>query len=118
MEMQHDRTLVFSPSEEWPANTHYQVTLPQSELADNIRLNSDVAEFVTQPLAVTFKGPQFYQDPVAADKRQEIAPIEPNFPVQLDALRTQTTLQVLGGTNLFGSKQPLEIVADLHQRRF
>jgi|GEM_PF-2990070 len=114
----NDRTLVFSPSEDWPPNTHYQVTLPQSELADNIRLKSDVAEFVTQPLVVTFKDPQFYQDPVDADKRQVIATIETNFPVQLDALRNQTNLQVLGGTSLFGGKQPLEIVADLHQRRF
>src|SRR6201997_638341 len=114
----NDRTLVFSPSEDWPPNTHYQVTLPQSELADNIRLKSNVAEFVTQPLVVTFKDPQFYQDPVDADKRQVIATIETNFPVQLDALRNQTNVQVLGGTNLFGRKQPLEIVADLHQRRF
>jgi uncharacterized protein YfaS (alpha-2-macroglobulin family) len=114
----NDRTLVFSPSEDWPPNTHYQVTLPQSEIADNIRLKSDVAEFATQPLAVTFKDPQFYQDPVDADKRQVIATIETNFPVQLDALRNQTNVQVLGGTNLFAGKQPLEIVTDLHQRRF
>src|SRR5215475_3946308 len=114
----NDRTLVFSPSEDWPPNTHYQVNLPQAELADNIRLKSNLAEFVTQPLVVTFKDPQFYQDPVDADKRQVIATIETNFPVQLDALRNQTKVQVLGCTNLFGGKQPLEIVADLHRRRF
>src|SRR6201997_2402548 len=114
----NDRTLVFSPSEDWPPNTHYQVTLPQSELADNIRLKSDVAEFVTQPLEVSFKDPQFYQDPVDADKRQVIATIETNFPVQLDSLRNQASLHVLGSSNLFGDKLPLEIVADLHQRRF
>src|ERR1700756_4516809 len=114
----NDRTLVFSPSEDWPPNTHYQVTLPQSELADNIRLKSNVAEFVTQPLEVSFKDSQFYQDPVDADKRQVIATIETNFPVQLDSLRSQASLQVLGSSNLFGGKQPLEIVADLHQRRF
>ncbi|MBV8101536.1 MAG: hypothetical protein JOZ31_20525, partial [Verrucomicrobia bacterium] len=114
----NDRTLVFSPSEDWPPNTRYQVTLPQTEVASNIRLKTDVAEFVTQPLVVSFKDSQFYQDPVDADKRQVIATIETNFPVQLDALRNQTNAQVLGGTNLFGDKQPLEIVADLHQRRF
>ena len=114
----NDRTLVFSPSEDWPPNTHYRVTLPESELANTIRLKSNVAEFVTQPLEVRFKDPQFYQDPVDADKRQVIATIETNFPVDVDSLRKQVSCQVLGGTNLFGDKQPFEIVADLHQRRF
>ena len=114
----NDRTLVFSPSEDWPPNTRYQVTLPQSELANNIRLKSSVAEFVTQQLEVSFKDPQFYQDPVDADKRQIIATVETNFPVQLDSLRNQASVQVLGGSNLFAGKQALEIVADLHQRRF
>jgi alpha-2-macroglobulin len=114
----NDRTLVFSPSEDWPPNTHYQVALPPSELVNNIRLKSHVAEFITQPLEVSFKDPQFYQDPVDVDKRKVIATIETSFPVQLDSLRNQVSVQVLGGSNLFGGKQPLEIVADLHQRRF
>jgi len=114
----NDRMLVFSPSEDWPPNTRYQVTLPQSELANNILLKSNVVEFVTQPLEVRLKDPQFYQDPVNADKRQVIATIETNFPVELDALKKQVSLQVLGGSNLFGGKQQPEIVADLHQRRF
>src|ERR1700722_133891 len=114
----NDRTLVFSPAADWPANTRYQVTLPETELANTIRLKSNVAEFVTQPLEVIFKDPQFYQDPVNADKRQVIATIETNFPVELDALQKQASLQVLGGSNLLGGKQQLEIVADLHQRRF
>jgi alpha-2-macroglobulin len=115
----NDRTLVFSPSEDWPPNTRYQVTLPQSELANNIRLKSNVAEFTTQPLEVQLKDPKFYQDPVDVDKRQVIATVETNFPVELDAVKQQANLQVLGGSNLFGGKQPLEIVPDLfHKRRF
>jgi hypothetical protein len=90
----NDRTLVFSPSEDWPPNTHYRVTLPESELANTIRLKSNVAEFVTQPLEVRFKDPQFYQDPVDADKRQVIATIETNFPVDVDSLRKQISCQV------------------------
>jgi hypothetical protein len=114
----NDRTLVFLPSEDWPPNTRYQVRLPASELANNILLKSNVAEFVTQPLEVRLKDPQFYQDPVDADKRQIIATIETNFPVELASLKKQAHLQILGGSNLFGGKQQLEIVADLHQRRF
>ncbi|MBV8275673.1 MAG: hypothetical protein JO170_10515, partial [Verrucomicrobia bacterium] len=113
----NDRTLVFSPSEDWPPNTHYQVTLPQSEIANNIRLKSNVAEFVTRQLEVKFKDPQFYQDPVDVNKRQIIATIETNFPVEVDALKQQAKVQILGGSNLFAGKQP-EIVPDLHNRRF
>jgi len=114
----YDNTLVFSPATDWPPATRYQVTLPESELAQGVRLKTNVVEFVTNPLEVKFKDSQFYQDPVDVEKRQVIATIESNFPIELDALRKQASLDVLGGSNLFGGKQPFEIVADLHQRRF
>src|SRR5258708_1707070 len=113
----YDNTLVFSPATDWPPATRYQVTLPESELAQGVRLKTNVVEFVTNPLEVKFKDSQFYQDPVDVEKRQVIATIESNFPIELDALRKQASLDVLGGSNLFGGKQPFEIVADLHQRR-
>ena len=114
----NDRTLVFSPAADWPPGTRYQVSLPASELAADIRLRSNIVEFVTKALEVKFKDPQFYQDPVEVDKRQVIATIESNFPIELDILRKQTTLDILGGSKLFGNRQPFEIAADVHQRRF
>jgi len=113
----NDRTLTFTPAGDWPPATRYQVSLPASELAQDIRLKDNNVEFTTKSLEVKFIDPQFYQDPVDADKRQVIATIETNFPVELHTLRNQVSLEVLGGTNLFGGHQP-EIVADLHQRRF
>jgi alpha-2-macroglobulin len=67
---------------------------------------------------VKFRDAQFYQDPVDVDKRQVIVTIESNFPIELDALKNQARLDVLGGSNLFGGRPPFEIVADLQQRRF
>ena len=115
---ENDRTLVFSAAADWPPSTRYQVSLPASELAADIRLKSNTAEFVTQGLEVTFEDPHFYQDPVEVNKRQVIATIESNFPIELDALRNRAKLDILGGSNLFGNGQQFEIVADLHQRRF
>src|SRR5260370_18337343 len=114
----NDNTLVFSPATDWPPATRYQVTFSGSELAQGVRLKTNGVQFVTKPLEVKFKDSQFYQDPVDVEKRQVIATIESNFPIELDALRKQTSLDVLGGSNVFGGKQPFEIVADLHQRRF
>src|SRR5260370_3660497 len=113
----YDNTLVFSPATDWPPATRYQVTLPESESAQGVRLKTNVVEFVTNPLEVKFKDSQFYQDPVDVEKRQVIATIESTFPIALDALRKQASLDVLGGSNLFGGTQPFEIVADLHPRR-
>jgi hypothetical protein len=115
---QSDKALIFLPAADWPPATRYQVTLPESELAQDVRLRTKVVEFVTKPLEVKFTDAQFYQDPVNVDKRQVIATIESNFPIQLDALIKHAGLDVLGGSNLFGGGQPFEIVADLHQRRF
>jgi len=45
--LKSDNTLIFLPATDWPPATRYQVTLPESELAKDIRLQTNVVEFVT-----------------------------------------------------------------------
>ena len=112
------RTLTFQPSADWPPGTTYKVSLPAAELAKDIRLKDNSVEFTTRTLEVKIQDAQFYQDPVTVEKRQVIATIESNFPIELDTLRRFVSFDVLGDSKLFGANQPFEVVADLHQRRF
>lgn len=82
-----DRTLVFTPANDWPIGMDYRVNFERSLFVPEARLADYSATFSTAAFVVEIKSTQFYQDPVNPTVKKAI--IELNFthpvnPVELE----------------------------------
>lgn len=87
-----DNQLVFTPSEDWPANQKYNIHFSNHFFAPSAHLRQFDFTFSTHPFEAKITEFKFYQNPVNADARNAVATIEFNFPVDPDSLENNTQL--------------------------
>src|SRR5207248_2401471 len=83
----NDRTLVFTPKEDWPVGTEYKLEFQRSLFNPEVRLAEYSGKFATAPFVAKLAKAEFYQDPVKPDLKKAV--IELNFshpvnPVELE----------------------------------
>lgn len=89
---ENDNQLIFTPTADWPANTTFTVHTHADSFAPKIQLKSHDFKFTTQPFTASIKEFKFYQDPIDSEKRQLVATLEFNFPVNETYLKQNTEL--------------------------
>ncbi|MEJ2201357.1 MAG: MG2 domain-containing protein, partial [Desulfuromonadaceae bacterium] len=89
---QGDRTLVFTPSQDWPAQTAFTIQLDQTIFAPNTRLKSPSWSFVTEPFAIELQNFEFYQDPQDRSVRKAVATLAFSHAVAAKSLEQHLTL--------------------------
>lgn len=94
-----DSQLVFTPSEDWPAGQKFTIHTTPNFFTSQTHLEHHDFSFSTLAFAATIKEFKFYQDPVDAEKREAIATIEFNYPVNEESLKNHTALGFLETKN-------------------
>ena len=83
-----DRTLQFTPNQDWPIEAQYSVELDKKKLlADGVLLANYNAQFTTRSFIVNLSQNELYQDPVDASLKQQVATFRFTHPVDEDSLR-------------------------------
>src|SRR5258705_2939051 len=77
-----DRTLVFTPKNDWPVDGEFSVELArQGFIAEQIQLTDYKFKFRTAPFVATLTEAQFYQDPVDPASKKIVATVNFSHPV-------------------------------------
>ncbi|MBL9133111.1 MAG: hypothetical protein JNG86_18015, partial [Verrucomicrobiaceae bacterium] len=120
---QNDKTLVFTPKTDWPADTEFTVTLKDDALAKEVVLAQRDHSFTTPPFAVTLPSVAFYTDPQDPTVHQIVAEVSTSHPVALAELEKRIQLEVLGKTPVFAWKgqtpaELFKVTEGKNQRQF
>lgn len=118
-----DRSLVFTPQEDWPAGTDYRVSLNRSELAPEARLKESEWSFTTPALALKIEDFNFHTHPQEPDLHQVVATLRFTHPVPLRDVMNRVKLEVMGGSPIFNRDgkppaEPFTITEGKWQREF
>ena len=76
-----ENRLVFTPTEDWPADREYRVRLSPGLFASDVRLADSVVEFQTPSFVASVAGAMFYQHPAIVTERRVIASFAFSHPV-------------------------------------
>lgn len=88
-----DKTLQFTPSQDWPVGAHYQVDLNRKGLiAAHLALKDYRFEFDSQPFSVSIAEASFDQDPVNPANKTVILGLRFSHPVNPDSLKDRIRL--------------------------
>ncbi len=90
-----DSQLIFIPKEDWPAGQKFTIHTAPNFFTANTNLKSPDFTFSTLEFAATIKDFKFYQDPIDAEKREAVATIEFNYPVNEETLNKHSSLAFL-----------------------
>ncbi|MCK9797568.1 alpha-2-macroglobulin [Pseudomonas sp. MAFF 302030] len=83
-----DRTLQFTPEQDWPIDTEYQVELARKKLlADGVLLNQYSNKFSTRSFSASLIQSELYQDPINPSLKQQVATVRFTHPVDEDSVR-------------------------------
>ena len=108
--------LVFTPSEDWPANRAFDVSLTPGLFAPDVKLASDTVSFTTKGFAAALEDVRFHQHPEVAADRRVVATLAFSHPVNRAGLERR--LRVVRQTDA-GAAHPLEYEIEYgpHDRR-
>ncbi|MEM8981423.1 MAG: alpha-2-macroglobulin [Pseudomonadota bacterium] len=97
---QDEKTLIFTPSELWPAGQRYSVRWDATPFDAALELRERSAEFVTPDFTAALSAYEFYQDPVDTGVRKAIASLSFSHPVDVSDLteRLAFTMRPSGAT--------------------
>ncbi len=76
-----DRTLQFTPTQDWPPATEYDIRFKQMLFTPETRLSKAKQKFTTPAFTADIKRLEFYQDPTDISIRRAISTIEFSHPV-------------------------------------
>lgn len=96
-----DKSLVFTPKEDWPAGGDYRVRLDHSQLASEARLKESDWSFTTPALLPRIEDFRFYTNPQEPDQHHVVATLRFTHPVQLKDVIDRVKLEVMGASQLF-----------------
>lgn len=99
---QTDSQLIFTPTQDWPAEQTYSIEFTRKVFASHVKMGSLTYTFSTQPFKATIGEFKFYQDPINPHIRQAVATVNFNYPVDTDSFENKTSLilQALKNDNL------------------
>ncbi|MEL7538190.1 MAG: MG2 domain-containing protein [Pseudomonadota bacterium] len=87
-----ETTLVFAPSEDWPAGQSFKASWEPSLFAPGLTIRERSVEFETPPFAVTIDEFVFYQNPEDTAERRTVATLSFTHPVDPDSLDRELEL--------------------------
>ncbi|MEN8170856.1 MAG: alpha-2-macroglobulin [Pseudomonadota bacterium] len=88
----NDRTLLFTPQQDWPAEQRYDVRFSPELFRQGVRLDSNRVEFTTPSFSAELESIEFYQDPVDRKTRRVVATLGFTHAVDSDSLEKELTL--------------------------
>ncbi|MBW8809185.1 MAG: hypothetical protein JF591_10205, partial [Lysobacter sp.] len=95
-----DKTLVFTPSEDWPVKTHYSVELdPKQTVAPKVVLQENAFEFETAPFKAEIANSEFYQDPQDPALKKAVFELKFSHPVDETELQRRIALKLADGAS-------------------
>jgi uncharacterized repeat protein (TIGR01451 family) len=94
-------TLVFEPTENWPADTKFQVRLAPELFSKHARIETLVKTFHTAPFTVAISDMTFYVSPKDPATKQITATLTFSHPVDRASLEKNLTLAMESGPNVF-----------------
>ena len=108
--------LVFTPSEDWPANRAFDVYLTPGLFAPGVKLASDTVSFATEGFAAALEDAGFHRHPEVAADRRVVATLAFSHPVNRAGLERR--LRVVRQTDAEAA-HPLEYEIEYgpHDRR-
>jgi uncharacterized protein YfaS (alpha-2-macroglobulin family) len=95
--------LMFMPSENWPANTTFRVTLAPELFSRHARIETLSKEFHTSPFTVAISDQTFYVNPKDPSVKQITATLTFSHPVDRASLENNLTLAMESGENVFAN---------------
>lgn len=116
-----DSRLIFTPSQDWPAGQNYTIRFSKDSFTPNTPMEKLSYTFATEPFLANIEEFKFYQDPVNAEKRQAIATISFNYPVDSSSFEANTSLMLQAlkndQLNLKAQQYKFKITYDQFKRR-
>jgi alpha-2-macroglobulin len=93
---QDDRTLVFTPSADWPLGKTYTVQLARRGFAaPQLRLDRYSVEFSSPVFAASIESNEFHQDPVVAADKKVVTTLRFTQPVDVESLEKRISVKLL-----------------------
>lgn len=93
--------LVFTPTENWPADTTFRVTLAPELFSKHARIETLAKEFRTAPFSVAISESSFYVNPKDPATKQITATLTFSHPVDRASLEKNLTLAMESGEQVF-----------------
>lgn len=117
---QDDSTLVFYPTNDWPAGQTYKINFDKNVFAKSVKLATYSYSFSTQPFADEIEELKFYQDLTNPQQTRIVGTVNFNFPVNTQSFEQHTYLimQQLKNdkVNLAAQRYPLTFTYDKFKR--
>jgi uncharacterized protein YfaS (alpha-2-macroglobulin family) len=111
-----DRTLVFTPSGDWPVGRKFDVRFDKAKaFAPQALLADDQATFNTQPFTARVVSGEFYQDPQDPTRRKTIIGLAFNYPVDAADLEKRIALDMREHDQKHGSDLKFSVTYDEHR---
>lgn len=88
-----DKTLSFTPKDDWPAGADYTARFSKPLFKPEVRLAEDEAKFSTAPFAATITKAEFYQDPVNPTIKKVVVDLRFTYPVNPAELEKRIELR-------------------------
>lgn len=88
-----DRTLAFTPKDDWAAGADYTARFQKNLFKPEARLAAYEAKFSTAPFAATITKAQFYQDPVNPTVKKVVVELQFTYPVDPAELEKRIELR-------------------------
>jgi uncharacterized protein YfaS (alpha-2-macroglobulin family) len=88
-----DKTLAFTPKDDWPAGADYTARFQKTLFKPEVRLAGDEATFSTAPFSATIAKAEFYQDPVNPTVKKVIIDLRFTYPVNPAELEKRIELR-------------------------
>lgn len=89
---QDDNSLLFTPSQDWPAGQEYSIDFDKSVFSAKTKMESLSYTFTTKPFQISIDEFKLYQDPINPKLRNTVATIHFNYPVDSESFESNTTL--------------------------
>ncbi len=102
----NDHTLIFRPTEDWPADKTIHVVFDRNFFPSPVRLEKLTWDAHTPAFEVTIKDLEFYQDPSNPTLRQITATFELSHSVDEGELERHVELEALGQSAVFPQDDP------------
>lgn len=113
---EEDSKLTFTPTEDWPAGQTYTIRFNKNFFASLANMAAMQYSFTTEPLQATVTEFKFYQDPTNPLKKETVATLSFNYPIDPDSLKDKIYLQLQTLKNTFKHSYQYEISFDKFKR--
>ncbi len=93
-----DRSLVFTPTNDWPVGADYKITFdPKTTVAPGVYLEKTEFEFSTTPFSARLGSSEFYQDPLDPTLKKGVYQLAFSHPVDAASLEGKIKLKLKDG---------------------